>query len=86
MHVFDISKAGIRSWKRDTKVSQTRRSWDQRNSAAVNTELTAYALLTLANRGDRINGVQVLKWIAQQRNPRGGFSSTQVKTLIYNVL
>lgn len=53
--------------------------WQKRNGVAVDIELTAYALLTLAAKKDRTDGVQVLKWVTEQRNPDGGFSSTQVR-------
>ena len=43
--------------------------------------MTAYALLTLAAKGDFVEGLPVLKWITEQRNPNGGFSSTQVYTV-----
>ena len=45
--------------------------------------MTAYALLTYS-LNDKINdAVQIAKWIIAQRNPNGGFSSTQVVTSCY---
>lgn len=40
-------------------------------------EATSYALLTIAERGDTTDGLPVIKWLAQQRNPTGGYASTQ---------
>ena len=54
--------------------------WERRKNEgkAMNIELTAYGLLSLAANDDQIEGLQVLKWLTSQRNPNGGYSSTQV--------
>lgn len=41
-------------------------------------EMTAYGLLTYALLGDVASALPVVKWLSQQRNALGGFSSTQV--------
>lgn len=41
-------------------------------------EMTAYALLTYTLLGDVAAALPVVKWLSQQRNALGGFSSTQV--------
>lgn len=41
-------------------------------------EMTAYALLTYTLVGDVATALPVVKWLSQQRNALGGFSSTQV--------
>lgn len=41
-------------------------------------EMTAYALLTYTLLGDVATALPVVKWLSQQRNALGGFSSTQV--------
>lgn len=41
-------------------------------------EMTAYALLTYTVLGDVASALPVVKWLSQQRNALGGFSSTQV--------
>lgn len=51
-------------------------------SKAVDIETTAYALLNLGVNKDLEGGLPVLKWITSQRNPEGGFSSTQVLSLL----
>ncbi|XP_069818383.1 C3 and PZP-like alpha-2-macroglobulin domain-containing protein 8 isoform X2 [Dendropsophus ebraccatus] len=40
-------------------------------------EMTAYALLTYTLHGDVASALPVVKWLSQQRNALGGFSSTQ---------
>ncbi|XP_060089087.1 C3 and PZP-like alpha-2-macroglobulin domain-containing protein 8 [Heteronotia binoei] len=40
-------------------------------------EMTAYALLTYTVLGDVASALPVVKWLSQQRNALGGFSSTQ---------
>ncbi|XP_042300687.1 C3 and PZP-like alpha-2-macroglobulin domain-containing protein 8, partial [Sceloporus undulatus] len=39
--------------------------------------MTAYALLTYTVLGDVASALPVVKWLSQQRNALGGFSSTQ---------
>lgn len=41
-------------------------------------EMTAYGLLTYTLLGDVASALPVVKWLSQQRNSLGGFSSTQV--------
>ncbi|XP_069505312.1 C3 and PZP-like alpha-2-macroglobulin domain-containing protein 8 isoform X2 [Ambystoma mexicanum] len=40
-------------------------------------EMTAYALMTYTLLGDVVSALPVVKWLSQQRNALGGFSSTQ---------
>ncbi|PKU29528.1 hypothetical protein llap_20168 [Limosa lapponica baueri] len=40
-------------------------------------EMTSYALLTYTLLGDVASALPVVKWLSQQRNALGGFSSTQ---------
>ena len=47
-------------------------------SRSVDIEMTAYALLVHSLNGDLSGAVPIAKWIISQRNPNGGFSSTQV--------
>lgn len=46
--------------------------------ASAEIEMTAYALLTYTLLGDVATALPVVKWLSQQRNTLGGFSSTQV--------
>lgn len=59
--------------------------WYRPNSA--DTETTAYALLTMLNMIDNDQekismGLPYVRWLTTQRNPWGGFGSTQVSTRI----
>ncbi|XP_033108114.1 C3 and PZP-like alpha-2-macroglobulin domain-containing protein 8 [Anneissia japonica] len=45
------------------------------NSAEV--EMTAYGLLTYTALGDIASALPIVKWLSQQRNALGGFTSTQ---------
>ena len=45
------------------------------NEAAV--ETTAYATLALLQMGDHLNASRATRWLVGQRNPHGGFGSTQ---------
>ena len=47
--------------------------WD--GAAAV--ETTGYATLALLERGDHINAARAARWLVEQRNAFGGYSSTQ---------
>ncbi|XP_067934592.1 alpha-2-macroglobulin-like protein 1 [Watersipora subatra] len=57
------------------------RCWYYR-PASADTETTAYALLTILNMRNSVNekiqeGLPVVRWLSTQRNPWGGFGSTQ---------
>jgi len=47
-------------------------------SRSVDIEMTAYALLVYSSNRDLSGAVAIAKWIIAQRNPNGGFASTQV--------
>jgi head-tail adaptor len=81
-HILSIL-AGTKHWEKVKKGNANLKPWKKRNGVAADIEMTSYALLTLANKNDITNpsGVQVLKWVTKQRNPDGGFSSTQVRTI-----
>ena len=48
-------------------------------AGASDIEITAYALLAYNTNNDLIGAIPIVKWLASQRNPNGGFSSTQVR-------
>ena len=41
-------------------------------------EMVSYVLLALARMDRLIEGFPLLKWLSKQRNPKGGYGSTQV--------
>ena len=47
--------------------------------------MTAYGLLTYTLLGDVASALPVVKWLSQQRNALGGFSSTQVTLLLLHL-
>ncbi|XP_032990817.1 C3 and PZP-like alpha-2-macroglobulin domain-containing protein 8 isoform X1 [Rhinolophus ferrumequinum] len=75
------SLTGSRDGDKDTFLSFT----DGMSQAAASSiavvsaevEMTAYALLTYTLLGDVATALPVVKWLSQQRNALGGFSSTQ---------
>ncbi|WAQ99999.1 CD109-like protein [Mya arenaria] len=63
------------------RVTEGNNIYWKNDSSSLSVETTAYALLTYSTRdsgqGDRDNGFKILLWLAKQRNPYGGFVSTQ---------
>lgn len=48
---------------------------------AIDVEMTSYALLTYVAQNKISEAVPVVKWLLTQRNPKGGFVTTQVGLL-----
>ncbi|XP_062505338.1 murinoglobulin-1-like [Corticium candelabrum] len=46
-------------------------------SSSCDVETSAYALLAFANNGNIAYSLRIVRWLLEQRNPRGGFKSTQ---------
>ena len=56
------------------------------NAKAIDIEITAYMLLSMTAEGaaDAVdNGLPLVYWLSKQRSPGGGFSSTQVRHVMY---
>uniref|UniRef100_A0A8C0J7S1 CD109 molecule n=1 Tax=Chelonoidis abingdonii TaxID=106734 RepID=A0A8C0J7S1_CHEAB len=62
----------IRFWT--SPASQLSDSWQPRS---VDIELAAYALLSHFQQDRLSEGIPIMKWLSQQRNHLGGYSSTQ---------
>ncbi|XP_062608648.1 CD109 antigen-like [Saccostrea cucullata] len=62
-----------------SKVYKQKLSWQAPNPRArpIDIETSAYALLYLSERRDITEGMKIMKWLVSQRNPQGGFTSTQ---------
>ena len=60
------------------------RFWDAGNDA-LNVETTAYALLAQMAVGRLKLAGPIVTWLTNQRDPQGGFVSTQVR-ILFNVL
>ncbi|NXY41112.1 CD109 protein, partial [Ceuthmochares aereus] len=57
-----------------TPASEISDSWQPRS---IDIELAAYALLSHFHQDRIAEGIPIMKWLSQQRNHLGGFSSTQ---------
>uniref|UniRef100_A0A8C8BQN9 CD109 antigen n=1 Tax=Otus sunia TaxID=257818 RepID=A0A8C8BQN9_9STRI len=57
-----------------TPASEMSDSWQPRS---IDIELAAYALLSHFHQDRFTEGIPIMKWLSQQRNHLGGFSSTQ---------
>ncbi|KAK7463204.1 hypothetical protein BaRGS_00038213 [Batillaria attramentaria] len=77
-----ITEHGMTYWK--SKTNTTTRTdpyvrWRPTHVRArpIDIQITSYALLTYAERGMFKEGMNILHWLTRQRNPYGGFASTQ---------
>ncbi|KAK2163266.1 hypothetical protein NP493_1472g00002 [Ridgeia piscesae] len=76
-----IKAGGMTHWETgkasepDPSVPVWRRPYHR--ARASNIEMSAYGLLVYTAAHKVFSGVPTLKWLASQRNPSGGFSSTQ---------
>ncbi|XP_067667466.1 CD109 antigen-like [Haliotis asinina] len=80
MNAIAHTDGQIKYWTASkTTAVPIREPWkeEQRFSRPIDIETSAYALLTYTARGQLGEGLKVMKWIVQQRNPNGGFTSTQ---------
>ncbi|PVD34645.1 hypothetical protein C0Q70_05922 [Pomacea canaliculata] len=72
-----ITESLTTHWERPKPaVQQTYYSW-QRDTDAVNVEMTSYALLTYQLRNDISKSLPIVRWLTSQRGSQGGFISTQ---------
>ena len=60
-------------------------------SRLIQVESTAYAYLTTLNMINNVNekisaGLSIVRWLSTQRNPWGGFGSTQVCVRLFQGL
>ncbi|KAH9489284.1 hypothetical protein Btru_057009 [Bulinus truncatus] len=80
-------KDGRKYWHQPEQPKTTTNTWDFPNpTKAVDIEMTSYALLTYASRGNIVAGKSIMQWLTEQRNSNGGFSSTQDTVLALNAL
>ncbi|KAH9514215.1 hypothetical protein Btru_028392 [Bulinus truncatus] len=80
-------KDGRKYWHQPEQPKTTTNTWDFPNpTKAVDIEMTSYALLTYAARGNIVAGKSIMQWLTEQRNSNGGFSSTQDTVLALNAL
>ncbi|XP_052721975.1 CD109 antigen-like isoform X2 [Crassostrea angulata] len=74
-----IIKDGMKHWHKAQTQTDSHHYWSppHRQSNPIDIEMTSYALLVYASNNQFTDGLSVMKWITSQRNPQGGFSSTQ---------
>ncbi|XP_012945936.1 CD109 antigen [Aplysia californica] len=79
---------GLKYWHYpETPTTSNPGSWHRPHpTKAIDTEITGYALLTYALCHDLIGGKRIMQWLVQQRNPQGGFVSTQDTVIALNAL
>ncbi|XP_048243994.1 CD109 antigen-like [Haliotis rufescens] len=70
----------LKHWIEPTTASSsyyTKWSPPHTRAQPIDIQTTAYALLASSARGDLKGGLPITNWLTSQRNPYGGFSSTQ---------
>lgn len=68
------SDANHKWWNKPLTESEMKNPWYGKPNS-VNVEMTSYALLALSAANQQV--FPILKWLIAQRNPEGGFQSTQ---------
>ncbi|CAC5405666.1 CD109 [Mytilus coruscus] len=79
---YSFTEDGTKYWKLPDNAAnmiQPYRRWKppKVNVRALDIEITSYVFLIYNRRNDIKNGVRVVKWLNKQKNPFGGFISTQ---------
>ncbi|XP_071165262.1 CD109 antigen-like [Mytilus edulis] len=79
---YSYTEDGTKYWKLPDHAAnkiQPYRRWTppKVKVRALDIEITSYVLLIYNKRNDIKNGVRVVKWLNKQKNPFGGFISTQ---------
>ncbi|XP_052104443.1 CD109 antigen-like isoform X2 [Mytilus californianus] len=79
---YSSTEDGTKYWKLPDNAANTIQPYirwkpPKVNVRALDIEITSYILLIYNRRNDIENGVRVVKWLNKQKNPFGGFISTQ---------
>ena len=87
-HAFFSTGESIH-WSQKPAPTSDASPWSQ--PEAVDVELTAYVLLTLLSKDDVTQkelgkATSIVAWLSKQQNAYGGFSSTQVNSLVLCLL
>lgn len=67
---------GQKHWNKPIPESDASNVWYSKPNS-VNTEMSAYGLLTLIETKPYVEVIPIMKWLLSQRNDQGGFQSTQ---------
>lgn len=78
-----MTKQGVKWWGKPIPKDDKNPHYGLPRS--VDVEMTSYALLSYLRRNLMVDAMPVLKWLVKQRNPEGGFASTQVRQLFGTV-
>ncbi|XP_045202749.2 CD109 antigen-like [Mercenaria mercenaria] len=70
---------GMKYWEVQEEPDMSGLKWipPHHQARSRNIETTAYVLLAYATSGKITSGLSVIRWLVNQRNPNGGFGSTQ---------
>lgn len=71
-----MTKEDIKWWSKPVPKGDDN-PWYSILPRSVDVEMTSYTLLTYLRRNLVSDSIAVMKWMVKQRNPEGGFSSTQ---------
>ncbi|RUS86836.1 hypothetical protein EGW08_005432, partial [Elysia chlorotica] len=87
LEAMAVREGTMRYWHKTEAPKAKQGSWHSpHGTKAVDTEMTAYVLLAYAVKADIVGGKGIMQWVAQQRNPNGGFTSTQDTVVALNAL
>ncbi|GFO10657.1 alpha-2-macroglobulin [Plakobranchus ocellatus] len=87
LEALAVKEGNMRYWHKPEAPKAKSGSWRAPHGAtAVDTEMSSYVLLAYAVKADIVGGKGILQWVAQQRNPNGGFSSTQDTVVALNAM
>ncbi|KAK3768403.1 hypothetical protein RRG08_048500, partial [Elysia crispata] len=87
LETMAVKEGAMRYWHKTEAPKAKQGSWHSPHSTkAIDTEMTSYVLLTYALKADKVGGKGIMQWVAQQRNPNGGFTSTQDTVVALNAL
>ncbi|XP_057327735.1 CD109 antigen-like isoform X1 [Microplitis mediator] len=70
------TKDDLKWWSKPVPVDD-KNPWFDTLPRSVDVEMTSYTLLTYLRKNLISDSIAVMKWLVKQRNPEGGFSSTQ---------
>ncbi|XP_053442153.1 C3 and PZP-like alpha-2-macroglobulin domain-containing protein 8 isoform X3 [Nycticebus coucang] len=83
LHSLAITHEGVTHWSPTSSQDMGKDAFlsfsdgVSKSVVSAEVEMTAYALLTYTLLGDVAAALPIVKWLSQQRNALGGFSSTQ---------
>ncbi|XP_069130827.1 CD109 antigen-like isoform X2 [Argopecten irradians] len=85
-----VTKDGMTHWHEPESATSSHAGhyWSppHQQSKPVDIEMTSYGLMVFALNSQFTQGLPYMKWITKQRNPNGGFSSTQDTVLALQAL